>query len=171
MLVADDQGIDSYWMRWPAQDFNFYLYLGEFLHRNNFELKLYGELNGRPLVPYQVAVRTTDWSLCKDQIHSAFHNQQRAYRRLNGGVAAPRIGEAPEARFQNRPPHTKKPCFAAPSTDVVVRRTFLNELEPAETEMCECGSRQGWMPARNAVGGVLMPGDEVSLLCFICGFR
>ncbi|CAE7726525.1 unnamed protein product [Symbiodinium sp. CCMP2456] len=156
VLVTDDQGIDSYWMRWNTPDFNFYLYLGEFLHRNNIQLKLYGELNGRPLVPYQVAVRTQDWSLCKDQIHSAFHNQQRAYRRLNGGVAAPRIGEAPEARFQLRAPHAKKPCFASPSTDVVVRRTFLNELEPAEAEVCECGSRQGWMPARNAVGGVLI---------------
>ena len=116
-------------------------------------------------MPYQVAVRTQDWSLCKDQIHSAFHNQQRAYRRLNGGVAAPRIGEAPAARFQLRAPHAKKPCFASPSTDVVVRRTFLNELEPAEAEVCECGSRQGWMPARNAVGGVLMPGDEVDTSC------
>ncbi|CAE7773448.1 unnamed protein product [Symbiodinium necroappetens] len=161
VLVTDDQGIDSYWTRWNTPDFNFYLYLGEFLHRNNIQLKLYGELNGKCLVPYQVAVRTQDWSLCKDQIHSAFHNQQRAYRRLNGGVAAPRIGEAPAARFQLRAPHAKKPCFASPSTDVVVRRTFLNELEPAEAEVCECGSRQGWMPARNAVGGVLRAQDKI----------
>ena len=133
VVVTDDDGIGSCWTRWTDQEFTFYLYLEEFLRRLDIQLRLYSELNGRALVPYQVAVRTLEWSSCRQHLEPAFHRQQRAYRRLNGGVSAPRIGEAPAARFQVRAPHMKKPCFASASTDVVVRRTFLKLDRVQET--------------------------------------
>ena len=153
VLITGEDGLDSYWMRWTEQTFTFRTYLQEFLSRSNIRLNVYTELSGRKLVPYQVAVSTQEWDACKNDVLAAFHKQQRAYRRMNGGVSAPRVGEATEARFQHLEPKPKKLCFASTSADVVVRRTFIDMLD---SEWTESGSRQGWVAAYNQVGGALI---------------
>ena len=153
VLITGEDGLDSYWMRWTEQNFTFRTYLQEFLSRSNIRLNVYTELSGRKLVPYQVAVSTQEWDACKHDVLAAFHKQQRAYRRMNGGVSAPRVGEATEARFQHLEPKPKKLCFASTSADVVVRRTFIDMLD---SEWTESGSRQGWVAAYNQVGGALI---------------
>ena len=153
VLITGEDGVDSYWTRWTDQNFTFRAYLQEFLRRSGIHLNVHTELSGRKLVPYQVAVSTSEWEACKQDVLAAFHKQQRAYRRMNGGVSAPRVGEAAEARFQHIEPRPKKLCFASTSADVIVRRTFIDMLD---SEWTESGSRQGWVAAYNQVGGALI---------------
>ena len=152
VVIAAEDGSDSYWIRWADRTFTFEAYLCQLLQRCGIELKVFTELSGRKLVPYQVAVVTHEWDSCKDQVIAAFHKQQRAYRRMNGGVSAPRVGEAQQARFQHADPRPKSSCFVRSSCDMVVRKTFIDTNETDYTE----GNRQGWIGKNNQVGGRLI---------------
>lgn len=158
VAIAPEDGADSYWIRWADRTFTFEAYLRQLLQRCGIELKVFTELSGKKLVPYQVAVVTHAWESCKDQVIAAFHKQQRAYRRMNGGVSAPRVGEAQQARFQHADPRPKSSCFVRSSCDMgalgslVVRKTFIDMSDSDYTE----GNRQGWIGANNQVGGALM---------------
>mmetsp|Transcript_69125 Transcript_69125/g.84748 ORF Transcript_69125/g.84748 Transcript_69125/m.84748 type:complete len:445 (+) Transcript_69125:36-1370(+) len=152
VVISGEDGAESYWIRWTDCTFTFEAYLRQLLHRCGIELKVFTELSGRKLVPYQVAVLTHEWESSKDEVVAAFHTQQRAYRRMNGGVSAPRVGEAQQARFQHADPQPKSKCFVRSSCDMVVRKTFIDMSESDYTE----GNRQGWIGANNQVGGALM---------------
>lgn len=152
VVISGEDGSDSYWVRWSDSTFTFEAYLRQLLARCEIELNVFTELSGRKLVPYQVAVLTHEWESCKDQVIAAFHKQQRAYRRMNGGVSAPRVGEAHDARFQHSDPKPKSACFVQRSCDMVVRKTFIDMTESDWTE----GNRHGWIGAQNQVGGALI---------------
>ena len=152
LFISGDDGAESYWVRWPDCTFTFEAYIREFLLRSGITLQVFTELSGRKLVPYQVAVLSHEWESLKDQVGAAFHKQQRAYRRMNGGVSAPRVGEAAEPRFQHADPKPKSACFVARSSDMVIRKTFIDMSESDWTE----GNRHGWIGAQNQVGGALM---------------
>ena len=151
VVISGEDG-DSHWVRWQDQSFTFEAYLRELLNRCGIQLSVFTELSGRKLVPYQVVVLREEWDRSKEALLAAFHMQQRAYRRMNGGVSAPRVGEANEARFQHAPPKPKSVCFVARSYDMVVRRTFIDMNEDDWTE----GNRHGWVGSQNQVGGALI---------------
>ena len=152
VIISDENGADSYWVRWSDCNFTFEAYLRELMLRCHIDLQVFTELSGRKLVPYQVAVLTHEWEARKEEVIAAFHKQQRAYRRMNGGVSAPRVGEAAEPRFQYADPKPKSSCFVSRSSDMVIRKTFIDMSESDWTE----GNRHGWIGAQNQVGGALM---------------
>ena len=150
VVIKGEDGVESYWARWNDNEFTFHAYLKDFLQRVGIEMTVFTELSGRKLVPYQVAVLSHQWTQCREEVIAEFHRQQRAYRRMNGGVSAPRVGEGPDARFLHLPPRPKSACFASHSEDVVVRRTFID----MDDSVVDLGS--AWVGARNQVGGVLV---------------
>lgn len=152
VVIGGEDGAESYWVRWADSAFTFEAYLRQLLLRCDIELQVFTELSGRKLVPYQVAVVTSEWESCKDGVIAAFHKQQRAYRRMNGGVSAPRVGEAQQARFQHADPRPKSKCFVQSSCDMVVRKTFIDMSDSDYTE----GNRHGWLGSNNQVGGSLI---------------
>eukprot|EP00440_Ansanella_granifera_P073086 gb/GFBE01079308.1/.p1 GENE.gb/GFBE01079308.1/~~gb/GFBE01079308.1/.p1 ORF type:complete len:452 (+),score=51.03 gb/GFBE01079308.1/:1-1356(+) len=160
--ISGDDGTNSYWKRWPRLSFVFREYLEEFLQKFGIQLSIYDCSEGKTLVPYQVLVSSSEWAMQKESVFQLFHLQQRAYRRLNGGVNAPRLGQASEPRFQANAPVRKKECFASTPTDVVVRNTFVLTREEGTMTFEQAGFYEpddglgGWISARNQVGGQIV---------------
>lgn len=96
----------SHWSRFrvEAADKKFHLadYLTSFLQCLGLELDIYGTLDGRTLVPYQCVVERSAWEGMKEAFQEAFRLQRTAYRRANGGSAAPALMEDMPPRFAAR---------------------------------------------------------------------
>mmetsp|Transcript_105997 Transcript_105997/g.252947 ORF Transcript_105997/g.252947 Transcript_105997/m.252947 type:complete len:414 (-) Transcript_105997:22-1263(-) len=116
----------SYWRRYqPSGRFSFAEYLRIFLKELGLEIGTYETLDGCHLVPYECVVRRQEWEQVKAPFLEVYPIAKAAYRRANGGTAAPCIHEdvAPKylPRFPKAPP---KPAGTSPR--LVVRKTFLD---------------------------------------------
>jgi len=107
------------WSRFPLKKGRFCLadYLQCFAEQLGHKLITYDILDGWTLVSYQCVVKRSDWNKVKMSFREAFRIQKAAYRRANGGSAAPGLTE-------DVPPH----LLLDP----------VEPAEPAEVEITEC---------------------------------
>ena len=93
----------SHWSRFRVEsaDKKLHLadYLTSFLKRLGLELDIHETLDGKTLVPYQCVVERSAWEGIKGAFQEAFRSQRTAYRRANGGSAAPALKEDMPPRF------------------------------------------------------------------------
>ena len=103
--VGEHLGLLS-WIRFkPHEKFCLREYLRCFMERLGYQLKIYGVMDGRKLVPYQCAVVRWEWSQLRASFHEAFKVQKVAYRRANGGPKSPNLIEAGLGRVPNNTSH------------------------------------------------------------------
>ncbi|CAL1133147.1 unnamed protein product [Cladocopium goreaui] len=116
------------WTRFKSDE-NFPLseYMRVFMERLGYQLKIFGVMDGRKLVPYQCAVVRQEWDELKTAFYQAFKVQKAAYRHGNGGSKSPSLTEDASPRFL---PGVHQGELQAPPKlfNTTVRKTFV-ELE------------------------------------------
>ena len=116
-----------------------------FVEGLGYQLKTYGMMDGRKLVRYQCVVVRQQWDELRTSFLEAFQVQKAAYRRANGGTAAPTLAEGAAPRFVLR----DISCSAQQSgIKTIVRKTFV-ELDELPNDSAACLKRS------NSVGEVL----------------
>ena len=105
MSAGEHLGLVS-WTRFKPDE-KFYLseYMRVFMERLGYQLKIYGVMDGRKLVPYQCVVVRSEWDQSRASFYEAFKVQKAAYRRANGGPKSPNLIEAGSC-FKGRVTHT-----------------------------------------------------------------
>lgn len=132
------------WEPMKMADWALAKYLKAFLERIGADggQEVFDSLDGRPLVPYQAAVRRGAWAGVWKTLSAAFRTQRAAYRRLLGGRCAPEIIEGAEARLLPldapqgalRLPH---PYPAPEASDAIpIRCTFVHFHAAKHQEEC-----------------------------------
>eukprot|EP00439_Symbiodinium_sp_Y106_P033059 s5659_g3.t4 len=118
------------WRRFTGsagEQFNLPLYLQDFMASLDEDVKIYSQMDGRPLVYYQCAINRRDWHQVRDRFQQVFHLQKAAYRRANGGSNAPSLTEDAVPRFVSNIRHSRdKHSPGLPVQKIVVRRTFVD---------------------------------------------
>ncbi|CAE7386111.1 unnamed protein product [Symbiodinium pilosum] len=155
-----DRGQDfglSTWVRYhPSMSgsrcFSFSEYLGLFLERLGEPACTYQSLDGQDLLPYQCVMARSDWCRVRDRFQEAFTLQKSAYRRANGGTAAPRVTEGAQPRFC-REARLPAPLWSqldpVSSCGLVVHNTFL-EIDESDGDTDEAvGRTRTTSPARS----------------------
>ncbi|CAE7456513.1 unnamed protein product [Symbiodinium sp. CCMP2456] len=135
------QGL-AFWGRYHPRmvgSSNFLLseYLMLFLQKLGEHVDMYQSLDGKELQHYQCVVPHHEWQRVKDLFYNAYTLQKSAYRRANGGQAAPGMSEHAEPRFRTdrglRLPQPYRPVLTTPrAPTLVVHNTFLELEEPEE---------------------------------------
>ncbi|CAK9055190.1 unnamed protein product, partial [Durusdinium trenchii] len=127
VTAGEDLGL-SFWVRFDGHHVDGKFHLAQYLQRFMEQLKIkgfvaYESLDSHFLVPYQCVVLREKWEAVRARFHQAFTFQKAAYRRGNGGTAAPSLVEDAPARFCERPDQPPSDWFPVPK--VVVHKTFL----------------------------------------------
>ena len=99
-------------------------------------LHAYGAMDGRKLVRYQCVVVRQQWNELRTPFFEAWKVQKAAYRRANGGTAAPTLVEDAAPRFLSRDFSCVKP-EGSECIKTVVRKTFI-ELEEDSHNSADC---------------------------------
>eukprot|EP00439_Symbiodinium_sp_Y106_P069516 s464_g11.t5 len=115
-------------------------YLMLFLERLGEHVDMHQSLDGQELQHYQCAVPDHEWQRVKDRFYGAYTLQKSAYRRANGGQAAPGMSEHAEPRFRTdrslrvqQPLTLYRPVPITPRAPaLVIHNTFLELEEPEE---------------------------------------
>lgn len=97
------------WRRFTGssgEQFNLALYLQDFMASLDEDVKIYSQMDGRPLVYYQCAISRREWHQVRDRFQKVFHLQKAAYRRANGGSNAPSLTEDAVPRFVSKIRHS-----------------------------------------------------------------
>mmetsp|Transcript_12828 Transcript_12828/g.14992 ORF Transcript_12828/g.14992 Transcript_12828/m.14992 type:complete len:194 (-) Transcript_12828:343-924(-) len=81
------------WTRFNRGKFRMSEYIRCFMGALAHEVSIYDSLDGRSLVAYQCAFLRSQWMALRVSFFEAFNLQKAAYRRANGGTAAPGIIE------------------------------------------------------------------------------
>lgn len=136
-------GLDR-WVRFsPSQvgseKFRLAEYIQVFLKSLGQEVGVYGQMDGRRLVPYQCVVKRDAWNSIRKLFVETFLLQKTAYRRANGGSTAPSLHEDVEPRFimdrdASVPGTFQESRTATPRVFMVVRNTFVQVEVPSEEE-------------------------------------
>ena len=116
------------WTRFkPHEKFHLSEYVQCFMERLGYQLKVYGVMDGRKLVPYQCAVVRQEWDELRTAFYKAFKVQKAAYRHGNGGSKTPNLTEDSLPHFL---PGVHQGELQAPPKlfNTTVRKTFV-ELE------------------------------------------
>ncbi|CAJ1370776.1 unnamed protein product [Effrenium voratum] len=130
VTICGEDGLQSSWTRHAVQTSRFRAaeYMQLFIERLGYSLRFFGTLDGQMLVPYQCAVRRDKWQRLRKDVLNAFSSQKAAYRRMNGGAAAPELKEGRSANFKVGPVKVGY-GVAAELPQLVVRRTFFGVEE------------------------------------------
>mmetsp|Transcript_1802 Transcript_1802/g.4215 ORF Transcript_1802/g.4215 Transcript_1802/m.4215 type:complete len:428 (-) Transcript_1802:418-1701(-) len=127
------------WRRFTGssgEQFNLALYLQDFMASLDEDVKIYSQMDGRPLVYYQCAISRRDWHQVRDRFQKVFHLQKAAYRRANGGSNAPSLTEDAVPRFVSKIRHSSdNHAPGLPVQKIVVRRTFVENVPDDESEL------------------------------------
>ncbi|CAE7425800.1 Kcnc2 [Symbiodinium microadriaticum] len=111
-------------------------YLMLFLQKLGEHVDMYQSLEGKELQHYQCVVPQHEWQRVKDRFYTAYNLQKSAYRRANGGQAAPGMSEHAEPRFRTdrglRLPQLYRPVLTPRAPALVVHNTFLELEEPED---------------------------------------
>ena len=103
--VGEHLGLLS-WIRFkPHEKFCLSEYLRCFMERLGYQLKIYGVMDGRKLVPYQCVVVRSEWDQSRASFYEAFKVQKAAYRCANGGPKSPNLIEAGLGHVPNNMSH------------------------------------------------------------------
>ena len=115
------------WTRFkPHEKFHLSEYMQAFVEGLGYQLKTYGMMDGRKLVRYQCVVVRQQWDELRTSFLEAFQVQKAAYRRANGGTAAPTLVEDVASRFVLR----DVSCSAQQSgIKTIVRKASFIELK------------------------------------------
>mmetsp|Transcript_41244 Transcript_41244/g.84220 ORF Transcript_41244/g.84220 Transcript_41244/m.84220 type:complete len:159 (-) Transcript_41244:248-724(-) len=135
MSAGEHLGLVS-WTRFKPDE-KFYLseYMRVFMERLGYQLKIFGVMDGRKLVPYQCAVVRWEWSQLRASFHEAFKVQKVAYRRANGGPKSPNLIEDATPHFLPGVHQGDSDSqFSVPKRNITVRKTFV-ELHEEEDEL------------------------------------
>lgn len=145
--VGAHRGLSAWVQHVGTNNFKLSEYLQALVRRIGLEdLKVFGSIDGRRLVPYQAAVVKQSWEAAHHCIREAFDIQQAAYRRLHKGKAAPELHFGKEPRFlpaedADRSIHDAAATPSAKLLDqltipmkVSVRNTFIEVTEDDESD-------------------------------------
>eukprot|EP00435_Cladocopium_sp_Y103_P030203 s2366_g7.t1 len=125
------------WTRFkPHEKFHLSDYLRDFMERLGHQLKTYGVMDGRKLVRYQCVVVRQQWDQLRTPFFEAFQVQKAAYRRANGGTAAPTLAEDAAPRFLFH----DFSCAQPEGIKTIVRKTFI-ELDEDSNDSADCLKR------------------------------
>jgi len=124
--VGEHLGLLS-WIRFkPHEKFCLREYLRCFMERLGYQLKIYGVMDGRKLVPYQCVVVRSEWDQSRASFYEAFKVQKAAYRRANGGPKSPNLIEDLAPHFlpgvHQRDTDSQ---ISTPKQHTTVRKTFV----------------------------------------------
>ncbi|CAE7942200.1 unnamed protein product, partial [Symbiodinium sp. KB8] len=113
-------------------------YLMLFLERLGEHVDAHQSLDGQELQHYQCAVPDHEWQRVKDRFYNAYTLQKSAYRRANGGQAAPGMSEHAKPHFRTdrglqMQRHLHRPVPTTPAPALVIHNTFLELEEPEES--------------------------------------
>ncbi|CAE8628986.1 unnamed protein product [Polarella glacialis] len=131
----------KYWERLERlHDDNFSLcsYLKKFLSTTGLAVNVFGNFDGRELVSYQAFVQRSQWDAIRPEFEKAWRTHGAAYRRLNGGSAAPKLVEGSVSRWKPCEENAERfndgcPLSQMRGNCVTIRNTFIEVVDCPES--------------------------------------
>lgn len=126
MSAGEHLGLVSWACFNPGEKFYLSEYMRVFMERLGYQLKIYGVMDGRKLVPYQCVVVRSEWDQSRASFYEAFKVQKAAYRRAYGGPKSPNLIEDVAPHFLPGVPQCDSDSqISAPKLHTTVRKTFV----------------------------------------------
>ncbi|CAE8646759.1 unnamed protein product [Polarella glacialis] len=109
----------------------------KFLSATGMTVNVFEHFDGRELVSYQAFVQRSQWDSIRPEFDKAWRIHGAAYRRLNGGSAAPKIVEGGVARWKPCEDDSERfndgcPLSQMQGNGFTIRNTFLEVVDVSD---------------------------------------
>jgi len=125
------------WERLKEDNFSLCSYVRRFLSSAGLAVNVFGNFDGRELVSYQAFVQRSQWDAVRPEFEKAWKTHGAAYRRLNGGCAAPKLVEGGVARWKPCEEDAERfndgcPLSQKESIGITIRNTFIEVVDSSD---------------------------------------
>jgi len=127
----------KYWERLQDENFSLCSYVKKFLASTGMTVNVFTNFDGRELVSYQAFVQRSQWETIRPEFEKAWRIHGAAYRRLNGGSAAPKLVEGGVARWKPCEEDAERfndgcPLSQMQNNGVTIRNTFIEVVDASD---------------------------------------